>query len=922
MKTARLFFALFVLVLVGASPAFSQGTPPWEYWRDVEAPITDYNTTSSTIEITDVFTISSLQVMVDIDHTSANDLMITMSGPGGNYILSLYNGSVYDNFENTIFDPAVAQMPCSGIVPAGAAIPGVGIADASNVTAFFRGVYKPQPGTVFPTSGSPVGLWTINVYDRASGDVGTLRRWALIFNRYGAYKDVRIGWDINYWNTCGSAIGPRLPVPFVDDMAAHSMTSLYPYTVLGRRPQNGQSLFVPLIQNSKTASETRMNFYETSPTGTMVQKEFNLNMPLGFYAFGNVANLPAEQGTYRVSMNLFQRGDLFASRGDNSKMIQYTLTPGSLAYDNGVSQQTYNGGANDCEANVFEIEQDQTLTSVDVWQGSNVELEPTNSAARISVRVFDAASGVPGTQIATTGNRQLPIQGAKWVSYDFTPPIYLPAGRYAFGICTDVAPTTGGVGMGMDQLGSPFDINGNISRYGNHGIQFWSPNGGTTWNNDMLRQFGGKMIRPNFVTGADVGVIAILNPSGTNLPGSFSPVVRFGSFANHPQLPNAVTFGKVYITNSAGQQVYYSERRVTLSAAPYIADVTFDAVSGLASGSYTIKATIERADEENFINNSYSRNYVKTFAPVVVSHRGPVAQALRANIEAAFGNVEFSDRALNTSLPTEGRVLWIGTMNTDEAAAARAFAKAGNDFMVLPTAEYAGDVLSNVFSTVATADEQKSVLASTLAVRLATRPEIVINPQIAAMKDNAAAMVMSKDISEREAVGAKIAGAIAQFEQRIDLINRMPQLDMSGRNVSFSNSQDIRVEGLRVGDLSVAKLVPVVSAAPRQVVEAISDPTEFQIAQNYPNPFNPTTNIAFNLPSDAQVSIRVYDMLGRQLSTLVNATLSAGKHIVSWNSTNDAREVMPSGIYVYRMEATPLNGTAPVVQTKKMILSK
>lgn len=73
-------------------------------------------------------------------------------------------------------------------------------------------------------------------------------------------------------------------------------------------------------------------------------------------------------------------------------------------------------------------------------------------------------------------------------------------------------------------------------------------------------------------------------------------------------------------------------------------------------------------------------------------------------------------------------------------------------------------------------------------------------------------------------------------------------------------------------------------------------PREYQLKQNYPNPFNPTTTIEFELPEAAVVSVRVYDLLGRQVATLVEGKLSVGTHRVMW----DARE-LPSGIYFIRL---------------------
>ncbi|MBL0173765.1 MAG: T9SS type A sorting domain-containing protein [Ignavibacteria bacterium] len=929
MKTARLFLALFALGLVGATPAFAQGTPPWEYWQDVNAPVTDFSTTTSVFNITDAFTIANMQVMVDIQHTAASDLLITLQSPIGNFVLSQYNGSVYDNYENTIFDPVVNPMPCSGSVPAGSALPGIYVNEATNQTAYFRGVYRPQPGTVFPTGGSPIGTWTIQVLDNAGGDVGVLRRWALIFNRYGFYKDVRIGWDINYRNKCGQP-GSRMPSPFTDDQTMLSLPGFYPVRTLGYRPLGGSVYLGTLIQNSKTASETQVTYQQRFPdNSTPAPAAYNLNLPLGQFVLGNIIMLPTQTGNFRVTTSLYQRGDLFSSRLDNTDAVNTALTPGSLGYDGGTSAQTYNNPLNDCEANVFALAQEQMLTSIDVWQGTNVELEPANSAARVEVKVWDASSGAPaGIELYTTGPRSLPVQGGKWVSYDFTPPVTLPAGTYAFGICASVAATTGGVGLGLDQEGSPFDINGLYSRYYNTGVEFFSQNNGGTWSPEFLRQFGGKMIRPNFVTGSDVGVIAILNPPAS-LPSSFTPRVRFGSFANHPLLPNAVTFGKVSITNNAtNAQVYYSERRVWLQNAPYIADVDFDNFSVPSSGSYTIKAWIERADDENLINNSYSRQYVKAFAPIAVSHRGTLDASLRNTIETSMNamglQARFVDRTVDGVLPEEGQILWIGTLTTTDATAARAFVKAGNTFMVLPTREFAGDVLSNVFASVATSTEQQAITATASRTLSASRPEFGLTPDLAAMAThgNAAAMILSKDMAERESAGARVSASIVELQNRLAVMQTLPVGDIAARPMGFSSSDDVMVEGLRFGDLTVAQLVARKSIAPRPVVESFVNPDGFELTQNYPNPFNPTTNIAYNLPTDAQVIVRIYDMLGRQVSMLVNSSQTAGKYIVTWNGQNEAREVMPSGIYLYRMDATAIDGSASFSTSRKMILSK
>lgn len=88
-------------------------------------------------------------------------------------------------------------------------------------------------------------------------------------------------------------------------------------------------------------------------------------------------------------------------------------------------------------------------------------------------------------------------------------------------------------------------------------------------------------------------------------------------------------------------------------------------------------------------------------------------------------------------------------------------------------------------------------------------------------------------------------------------------------------------------------------------------PHELTLEQNYPNPFNPVTQIAFTLPEHSEVTLEVFDMLGRRVALLVSESREAGRHEVSWDASRAA-----SGVYVYRLQA----GTQ--VLTRKMTLVK
>ena len=88
-------------------------------------------------------------------------------------------------------------------------------------------------------------------------------------------------------------------------------------------------------------------------------------------------------------------------------------------------------------------------------------------------------------------------------------------------------------------------------------------------------------------------------------------------------------------------------------------------------------------------------------------------------------------------------------------------------------------------------------------------------------------------------------------------------------------------------------------------------PTKFNLAQNYPNPFNPSTKISWQSPVGSWQTIKVYDVLGNEVATLVNEEKPAGNYEVNFNSSH-----LASGIYFYRLQA------GSFVQTKKMILIK
>jgi hypothetical protein len=91
----------------------------------------------------------------------------------------------------------------------------------------------------------------------------------------------------------------------------------------------------------------------------------------------------------------------------------------------------------------------------------------------------------------------------------------------------------------------------------------------------------------------------------------------------------------------------------------------------------------------------------------------------------------------------------------------------------------------------------------------------------------------------------------------------------------------------------------------------VTPPDKYELAQNYPNPFNPTTIIKYQLPVDSRVTIKLFDILGREVMTLLNEDKKAGVYELEFNASH-----LTSGVYIYRMQSGDFNSV------KKMLMVK
>jgi hypothetical protein len=104
------------------------------------------------------------------------------------------------------------------------------------------------------------------------------------------------------------------------------------------------------------------------------------------------------------------------------------------------------------------------------------------------------------------------------------------------------------------------------------------------------------------------------------------------------------------------------------------------------------------------------------------------------------------------------------------------------------------------------------------------------------------------------------------------------------------------------------------------VVEVETVPIKFELAQNYPNPFNPSTRISWQSPVSSHQTLKVYDVLGNEVVTLIDEFKPAGSYEVEFN-TNSAAGGLASGVYIYRLQTTPSAGSGQAyTETKKMVL--
>jgi hypothetical protein len=98
-------------------------------------------------------------------------------------------------------------------------------------------------------------------------------------------------------------------------------------------------------------------------------------------------------------------------------------------------------------------------------------------------------------------------------------------------------------------------------------------------------------------------------------------------------------------------------------------------------------------------------------------------------------------------------------------------------------------------------------------------------------------------------------------------------------------------------------------------------PSEYRLEHNFPNPFNPMTEIRFSLPTESDVTLKIYSLIGQRVVTLASAIYAAGVQSVQWYARDESGTPVGSGIYFIKLTANPTDGSrTPFVEVRKMIL--
>jgi hypothetical protein len=166
----------------------------------------------------------------------------------------------------------------------------------------------------------------------------------------------------------------------------------------------------------------------------------------------------------------------------------------------------------------------------------------------------------------------------------------------------------------------------------------------------------------------------------------------------------------------------------------------------------------------------------------------------------------------------------------------------------------------------------------------------------------------NRSVGSLVVIGSQIVAGAGDgiYVSRLDYLRWTRTTSMTAYSFALGDSNLYAATNTGIWQYPLSKLS--VSVKPTSPAEA---PSTFSLEQNYPNPFNPSTVIEFSIPRSAYVALKVYDVLGKEVATLLSESLPQGTHTVKWSAKG-----LSSGVYFYRLNANEFT------EAKKLVLKR
>lgn len=148
------------------------------------------------------------------------------------------------------------------------------------------------------------------------------------------------------------------------------------------------------------------------------------------------------------------------------------------------------------------------------------------------------------------------------------------------------------------------------------------------------------------------------------------------------------------------------------------------------------------------------------------------------------------------------------------------------------------------------------------------------------------------------------------------------ETDQGDTVVTVFNNQDVQEYAVTLTAAPTRIIIDKDGWILKKVISVSPIPTDFALRQSFPNPFNTVSHISYGVPRESRVTLVVYDLLGREVATLVNATREPNWYTATWNGKDERGIPVASGIYSYRIEMFALGsgGGINFTETRKMVL--